>query len=190
VLCTNLCAFSAESRQKPVPARQAAEKLNPEGGGDFTPPHKARKINRAFACCEKRRLLIRPLNSVEVSHPFRKKRGKDGARGQYLWAESIRGKKRQGTTSVVPKKLFNRSRALDPEGYYPVETDDVATTRHLPQGLKAGSFWELFAARLKSCPDASRELRPFSAAYLAPEGRFSGFTFIICPFSAACKVVP
>jgi four helix bundle protein len=37
-----------------------------------------------------RQLLIRPLNSVEVSHPFRKKRGKDGARGQYLWAESIK----------------------------------------------------------------------------------------------------
>jgi hypothetical protein len=58
-----------------------------------------------------------------------------------------KGKKRQGTTSVVPKKLFNRSRALAPEGYYPVETDDVATTKLLPQGLKAGSLLPAFMAR-------------------------------------------
>jgi hypothetical protein len=40
----------------------------------------------------------------------------------------------------VPKKLFNRSRAFASEGYYPAETDDVATTKLLPQGLKADSF--------------------------------------------------
>jgi hypothetical protein len=35
-------------------------------------------------------LLIRPVNSVKESHPFRKERGMDGApRSQYLWAGSI-----------------------------------------------------------------------------------------------------
>jgi hypothetical protein len=55
--------------------------------------------NRPFsAAC----LLIRPLNSVEVSHPFRKKRGKDGARGQYLWAESIAAEGMQVVENAIP----------------------------------------------------------------------------------------
>jgi len=34
--------------------------------------------------------MIRPSNSVALSHPFRTKRGKDGAPSyQYLWAGSI-----------------------------------------------------------------------------------------------------
>jgi len=82
----NLCTSRSFERALPstlwVPCRKCSkmnvgftgcEKNGPEGDGGFNP-----------------HILIRPLNSVEVSHPFRKKRGKDGARGQYLWAESIK----------------------------------------------------------------------------------------------------
>jgi hypothetical protein len=59
------------------------------------------------------------------------------------------GKKRQGTTSVVPERSAKGFRALAPASCF---FQWLAG----PQRLKPDSVFEYFVARLKSCPDAIR----------------------------------
>ena len=74
---------------------------------------------------------------------------------------------------------------------YPLENDDVATIGLSPQGLKAGSFFELFAARLKSCPVTEQKSFCGCKAGLLVWASMAPRESPPCPFKAdPCAEVP